>query len=39
MKGAKLIAFDIDDKCLNYAKQNNLADYYFNPKILKVKMI
>lgn len=35
MKGAKLIAFDIDDKCLNYAKTNNLADYYFNPNSFK----
>ena len=35
MKGAKLIAFDIDDKCLNYAKINNLADFYFNPKNFK----
>jgi len=35
MKGAKLIAFDIDDKCLNYAKKNNMADYYFNPKSFK----
>ena len=35
MKGAKLIAFDIDDKCLNFAKKNNFADYYFNPKDFK----
>jgi len=35
MKGAKLIAFDIDDKCLNFAKKNNFADYYFNPKNFK----
>ena len=32
MKGAKLIAFDINDNCLNFAKKYNLADYYFNPK-------
>ena len=35
MKGAKLIAFDINDKCLNFAKKYNLADYYFNPKNFK----
>ena len=35
MKGAKLIAFDINDNCLNFAKKYNLADYYFNPKHFK----
>ncbi len=35
MKGAKLIAFDINDKCLDYAKKYELADYYFNPKNFK----
>ena len=32
LKGAKLIAFDINNKCLNYAKRCKLADYYINPK-------
>ena len=31
MREAKMIAFDINDKCLNYAKKNNLADFYINP--------
>eukprot|EP00833_Pecoramyces_ruminatium_P017194 jgi/Orpsp1_1/1191226/evm.model.d7180000084227.1 len=35
MKGAKLIAFDIDDECLDFAQKNNFADYYFNPKKFK----
>jgi len=32
LKGAKLIAFDINNKCLNYAKRCGLANYYINPK-------
>lgn len=35
LKGAKLIVFDINDKCLNYAKKCKLADYYINPKDYK----
>ena len=32
LKGAKLIAFDINNKCLDYAKKCGLANYYINPK-------
>ena len=35
LKGAKLIAFDINNKCLNYAKKCGLADFYLNPKDFK----
>ena len=35
LKGAKLIAFDINNKCLNYAKKCDLADFYLNPKDFK----
>ena len=35
LKGAKLIAFDINNKCLNYAKRCKLADYYINPNDYK----
>ena len=31
LKGAKLIAFDINNKSLNYAKRCGLANYYINP--------
>ena len=34
-KGAKLIAFDINNKCLEFAKKCNLANYYINPKDFK----
>ena len=34
-KGAKLIAFDINNKCLDFAKKCNLANYYINPKDFK----
>ena len=34
-KGAKLIAFDINNKCLDFAKKCGLADYYINPKDFK----
>ena len=37
MRGAKIIAFDINDQCLNYAKKLNLADFYFNPKSFKTE--
>ena len=32
LKGAKLIAFDINNKCLNYAKKCGYANHYLNPK-------
>ena len=35
LKGAKLIAFDINNKCLNYAKKCGLADFYLNLKDFK----
>ena len=35
LKGAKLIAFDIDNKCLDYAKKCGLADHYINPNDFK----
>ena len=35
IRGAKLIAFDINDECLEYAKKNKMADYYINPKEFK----
>lgn len=35
LKGAKLIAFDINNKCLNYAKKCGLANYYINPNDFK----
>ena len=31
MRNAKIISIDIKDECLEFAKKNNYADYYFNP--------
>ena len=31
MRKAKIICIDIKDECLDFAKKNNYADYYFNP--------
>jgi len=35
MKGLKTVVFDINEKCLEFAKKNNLANFYINPKKLK----
>ena len=35
MKGIKTVAFDINEQCLEFAKKNNLSNFYINPEKLK----